>query len=127
MPDTPAFGRTIPILRMFSVDKMREFYLGWLGFTVAFEHRFAPDLPLYCGLARGDLALHLSEHHGDGSPGVKVMVEMTGLDAFNRELLDKRYGYGRPGIEDQPWGARTMTLYDPFGNQIIFSERKAAS
>lgn len=119
---TIRFGRAIPVLRMFSVEKAREFYLDWLGFTVAFEHRFEPDLPLFMSVCRGELSLHLSEHHGDGSPGANVIVETEGLDALREELLAKRYGYGRPGIVERPWGMRDLTVHDPFGNRITFSE-----
>jgi catechol 2,3-dioxygenase-like lactoylglutathione lyase family enzyme len=118
-----SFGRTIPVLRIFSVEKAREFYLGWLGFSVVFEHRFEPDLPLYWEVARGDLVLHLSEHHGDGSPGANVRVETTGIEHLHAELLGKRYGYGRPGLETMPWGTRELRVHDPFGNRITFSER----
>ena len=123
MADTPRFTRTIPVLRMFDVPKAREFYLDWLGFTVLFEHRFEPELPLYLAVVRGDLELHLSEHHGDGSPGANVRVETTGIDALHAELTEKRYGYGRPGVETMPWGTRELTVHDPFGNRITFSER----
>ena len=34
-------GAPVPILRMFDVEKARAFYLGFLGFTVDVEHRFA--------------------------------------------------------------------------------------
>ena len=119
----PTFGRTVPVLRIFSVEKAREFYLGWLGFAVSFEHRHEPGLPLYMGVARGTLELHLSDHHGDGSPGANVRVETVGLDAFGAELLAKRYGYGRPGIVATPWGTREMTVHDPFANRITFTER----
>ena len=125
MADAPVFTRTVPVLRMFSIEKAREFYLDWLGFTVQFEHRYEPDLPLYLGLVRGELELHLSEHHGDGSPGANVRVETRGLDALHAELIGKRYGYGRPGIRAMPWGARELTVHDPFGNRITFSERSA--
>lgn len=40
------FDETIPILRIFSVEKAKEFYLDYLGFTLDWEHRFADDLPL---------------------------------------------------------------------------------
>ena len=125
MDDTPRFTRTIPVLRMFDVAKAREFYLDWLGFEVLFEHRFEPELPLYLAVARGDLELHLSEHHGDGSPGANVRVETTGLDALHAELIAKRYGYGRPGINAMPWGTRELSVHDPFGNRLTFSERSA--
>ena len=123
MSDIPTFGRTIPVLRMFDVAKAREFYEGWLGFGVLFEHRFEPGLPLYLALVRGDLELHLSEHHGDGSPGANVRVETMGIDALHAELTAKRYGYGRPGVETMPWGTRELTVHDPFGNRITFAER----
>ena len=34
----------------------------------------------------------------------------------------KRYGYARPGLERQPWGATTMTVTDPFYNWLVLSE-----
>lgn len=68
------FSQAIPILRFFNEEKMREFYLGFLGMTVDWEHRFEPGTPLYCQLSRGGLVLHLSEHHGDASPGGNAVV-----------------------------------------------------
>lgn len=38
-------------------------------FRVDWEHRFEPGFPLYLQVSRDGLVLHLSEHHGDGSPG----------------------------------------------------------
>jgi catechol 2,3-dioxygenase-like lactoylglutathione lyase family enzyme len=119
---TVTFSRVIPTLRMFDIAKAREFYLGYLGFTVDFEHRFEPDLPLFLGISRGGLQLYLSEHHGDGSPGIHITVEMTGLADYHAELTAKNYGYMRPGLVQQPWGTTTMTVYDPFSNHIIFTE-----
>lgn len=112
----------VPILRSFDEAKAREFYCGFLGCKVTFEHRFEPGTPLYMGLARDALVLHLSEHHGDASPGATLHVPMTGLAAFQQELAAKAYKYGRPGIEAQPWG-QEMTVHDPFGNRIRFVEQ----
>ncbi|MCV0386289.1 MAG: hypothetical protein K5821_07620 [Nitrobacter sp.] len=39
-------------------------------------------------------------------------------------LLAKRYGYARPGLERQPWGATTMTVTDLFYNCLVFSEER---
>jgi uncharacterized glyoxalase superfamily protein PhnB len=117
------FERTAPIFRIFSEQKAKEFYLGFLGFELDWEHRFEPGAPLYMQVSRGGLVLHLSEHHGDGSPGATLFVEMAGLDELNAELAQKKYRYLRPGIEDAPWGARVMTVTDPFSNRIRFSER----
>jgi len=113
------FGPITPVLRMFDVAKAREFYIDFIGFEVKFEHRFEPDLPLYMGIARGDCRLHLSEHHGDGAPGANIRIAMEGIEEFHRELLAKRYGYARPGLEVTPW-AREVRLTDPFANRMIF-------
>ncbi len=121
------FSRVIPTLRMFDVRKAREFYFDYLGFQVDFEHRFEPGLPLFMGISRGGIQLYLSEHHGDGSPGVHIHIETAGLAEYHAELAAKGYNYMRPGLEKQPWGATTMTVYDPFSNHIIFSEEDKAS
>lgn len=109
----------VPILRSFDEAKAREFYVDFLGFAVVFEHRFAPDLPLYMEVRRGDCRLHLSEHHGDCAPGSAVRIEVADIEALHAELTAKRYRYARPGLESQPWGTREMAIRDPFGNRII--------
>jgi uncharacterized glyoxalase superfamily protein PhnB len=118
------FRRVVPILRIFDVGKAKDFYAGFLGFTIDWEHRFDDRSPLYLQVSRNGLVLHLSEHHGDGTPGSAVFVEMTGLDAFHAEIHARGYGFMRPGIEDAPWNARVMEVIDPFGNRIRFSEAK---
>mgnify|MGYP001584974684 CR=1 FL=1 len=115
------FHDTIPVLRSFDEAKAKEFYLGFLGFTLGFSHRFAPDLPLYFEVERAGLKLHLSEHHGDATPGSTVFVWMRGIDEFHAELTARRYGFYRPGVETVPWG-REMQVIDPFGNRIRFCE-----
>lgn len=121
------FTRAIPILRSFDEAKAKEFYLEYLGFTVDFEHRFEPELPLYMSVSRAGLTLHLSEHHGDAVPGATVFVELTGVRELHAELAAKNYGFLRPGIEDAPWNAWVMQLTDPFGNRLRLSESKPAS
>ena len=118
------FTRAVPIFRIFSEEKASEFYLGFLGFQLDWQHRFEPDAPLYMQVSRGGLVLHLSEHHGDGAPGATLFVETAGLDALHAELTARNYRHLRPGIEDAPWGARIMTVIDPFSNRIRFSEKK---
>lgn len=118
-----AFEAPIPVLRMFDVEKTRAFYLGFLGFSVDWEHRFDERAPLYMQISRAGLTLHISEHHGDGSPGVVVFAPMTGVEAFHAEISAKGYGNMRPGLEDAPWG-REMQVWDPSGNRIRFCERK---
>lgn len=112
-------GPIIPILRSFDEAKAKEFYIDWLGFKVDFEHRFEPDLPLYMGISRGACVLHLSEHHGDATPGSAVRILVEELEAFHAEITAKNYKNGRPGLCDQEWG-RELTLHDGAGNKLIF-------
>ncbi|HTH98269.1 MAG TPA: glyoxalase superfamily protein [Stellaceae bacterium] len=116
------FGRVIPILRIFDIAKADEFYLDYLGFKVDWDHRFDDKAPLYRQISRGDLILHLSEHHGDGSPGARLRVMMRGVEAFHREISGKAYRYMRPGIEITPWQTKETGVIDPFGNLIRFCE-----
>ena len=37
----------LPIFRIFSIEKAREFYVDYLGFTVDWEHRYEENMPLY--------------------------------------------------------------------------------
>ena len=114
-------AKTTPILRSFDEARAREFYLDYLGFRVRFEHRFEPGLPLYMGIRRGDCMLHLSEHHGDASPGAAMRIEVDDIDALAAELNARPYKQMRPTVETMPWGTRDMTVTDPFGNRLTFT------
>ena len=126
MPDaTPtefSVQRTIPLLRIFDPAKARDFYIGFLGFTVDWEHRFDETAPVYMQVSRGGCVLHLTEHHGDCCPGATVFVWMTGLREFHREITSRGYRFVRPGVETTFYNARCMEVTDPFGNRIRFNE-----
>ena len=117
-------GAVTPILRIFDEARARQFYVDFLGFEVDWEHRFAPDLPLYLQVARGDCVLHLSEHHGDCCPGAALRIAVDDIDELHAELAARQYGYARPAIEDTPWGSRELTVRDPFGNRLTFTNSK---
>jgi catechol 2,3-dioxygenase-like lactoylglutathione lyase family enzyme len=123
MPDSVdmTFTQTAPILRIFDVLKAREFYVDFLGLQVDWEHRFGENFPLYLQVSRAGLVLHLSEHHGDATPGSNTFVTMTGIDDLQRELAAKDYPYLKPEIETLDWG-RVMTVTDPFGNRLRFCQ-----
>jgi uncharacterized glyoxalase superfamily protein PhnB len=114
------FSAATPIFRIFDEAKAREFYVDFLGFTIEFEHRFEPTAPLYMGISLGACKLHLSEHHGDASPGSSIRIQCDDVDALQQTLLAKHYKYARPGVQDQEWGMREMTIGDGFGNKLIF-------
>ncbi len=117
------FGRIVPVLRMFDIERTRAFYVDFLGFKIEFEHRFSENFPLYMGLTRGACQLHLSEHHGDATPGSHVRIAMTGLAAFADALRAREFRYAKPGApERMPWGTIELTLTDPSGNRLTFTE-----
>jgi catechol 2,3-dioxygenase-like lactoylglutathione lyase family enzyme len=116
------FTRIVPTLRIFDLEKAKEFYVGWLGCKLDWEHQFEANLPLYMQVSRGNLVLHLSEHHGDSTPGAVVFVDMKGIEDFHRELLAKNYKYNRPGLELTEWNSKCVSVIDPFGNRIRFNE-----
>ena len=119
-------GPVVPILRIFDVGRAQDFYLDYLGWTLDWEHRFEEGMPLYAQISGpGGARLHLSEHHGDGTPGSAVLIEVADIEVLHRGLAAQDYPYARPGIEEQPWG-RTVTVADPFGNRLTFLERPAA-
>jgi catechol 2,3-dioxygenase-like lactoylglutathione lyase family enzyme len=117
------FSAVVPILRSFDQVKTEEFYRGWLGFSLDWEHRFGAAMPLYQQWSRDGLVLHLSEHHGDATPGSHVRVQTTGLRAFYGELLAKNYANNRPGLDTPPWGGIEVSVLDGAGNRITFHEK----
>lgn len=111
----------IPVLRSFDEVKAKEFYIGFLGFKIDWEHRFADGMPLYMQISRGSCILQLSEHHGDSSPGARLRIEMPALDRYMEALRASDYPYCKPGVPElQPWGWREVELSDPFGNRLTF-------
>ena len=119
--------KTIPILRIFDYQKAIEFYVQWLGFTVNWEHTFEANAPVYMEISKDGITLHLSEHHGDGSPGNQVFIWCTGLKDYHRQLIDQQYKFNRPGLEDAFYDAWSMQVIDPFGNKLNFNEKKPAA
>lgn len=114
--------KVIPILRIFDYDKAIEFYVNWLGFTIDWEHRFEENTPVYMQVSLAGIVVHLSEHHGDSSPGANVYIDCEGLKVYHETLIAKKYKYNRPGLEKTFYGTWAVTVNDPFYNKITFNE-----
>ena len=115
--------KTIPILRIFDYKKAVEFYVDWLGFKIEWEHTFEENTPVYMEISKDGMTFHLSEHHGDGTPGSNVYVWCTGVEAYHKELIDKKYKYNRPELEKTFYGTLAFTANDPFNNRVVFNEK----
>ncbi len=114
----------IPVLRIFDEELARRFYVDALGFTVDWEHRFEPELPLYMQVRRDDLVLHLSEHYGDGAPGGVVWIPVADARALYDELSAVPFDllHQRPGFEPDGPGGPGFSIGDPFHNQLRFAQ-----
>ena len=119
--------QVIPILRIFDVDKALSFYRDWLGFQVDWKHRFSDYAPLYMQVSREGITLHLTEHHGDCSPGARVFITYPDLRALHAELSSRFYPYNRPGIEETPWNSLCLEVTDPFSNRLSFDQPVGSS
>lgn len=117
--------KVIPVFRIFDYNKAIEFYVNWLGFTVVWEHHFEENTPVYIEVEKDGITLHLSEHHGDGTPGTHVFVWCKGVEEYHKELIDKKYKYNRPGLEKTFYSSLEFTVNDPFNNHISFNEKLA--
>jgi hypothetical protein len=117
------FRRVVPVLRVFDFPRALTFYVDFLGFKINWEEQADPEGPRCMEISRGGMALNLSSHHGDGTPGSKVYFDVTGLKELHRDITSKNYKFWRPGIEKNPWGTISMEVGDPFGNRLFFSER----
>ena len=115
--------KAIPIIRIFDEEKAKEFYLGFLGMKLDWEHRFEEGFPIYMQVSKGDLVFHLSEHSGDCTPGSKTFVHVSDLDGLFNEMASKDYKYSKPAIEQAAWGDRCFTVTDPFSNKVLFNEQ----
>ena len=117
-------SKVIPVLRIFDLDKAKEFYINWLGFKIDWEHRFGDNFPIYLQVSKDDLQFHLTEHYGDCTPGAKVFIHYSDLKQFHAAISAKDYRYYKPCIEEAPWNAITMELTDPFGNKLLFNQSR---
>jgi len=119
------FKHAIPVVRVHSCSRAKEFYCGLLGFEIRFAYR--PDQscsdPCYMGLVRDSAALHVSSFAGDGTAGAAVYVLVEDVDAVARELKARGATMALEPT-DQTWGNREMYVEDPDGNSVRFVQER---
>jgi ribosomal-protein-alanine N-acetyltransferase len=118
----PSIGAAVPIIRIFDVDAAKRFYVDYLGCTLDWEDG-SDDGPVYMQVSLGDMVLHLSSNHDDGTPGSAVLIETEDVSSLHAELHARDYPFLNPGIEPGPAGGREMQLIDPFSNRLRFFQR----
>lgn len=80
------------------------------------------NAPLYRRIRRGDLTLDLSGHHGDGTPGTALWIPVDDVHALRDELHSGAPGLPRPEVDADAPGGPTLSLQDPFGNELRFCQ-----
>lgn len=116
----------IPALRITDEARSKTFYVDGLGFQVDWEHRFAPHLPLFMQISRGDLLFYLTQHAGDCEVGGLVHLFVPDVDAWHTLLRDRGVPVAEAPSETLK-GLRDMTVRDPDGNTLRICTRLTIS
>lgn len=111
----------IPTFRIFNYNEAVEFYINFLGFTIDWEHRFAPSEPVYMQISRNELTLHLSENKRFQT-GVIIFIDTKGIEEFHNELVERNTAKSIPEVSETDWQTLQMEIEDPFGNLLRFNE-----
>ncbi len=115
----------IPVLRIFDVQKAKEFYIDWLEFNLEWEHVFEENFPVYMEVSKDNIKIHLTEHHGDCTPGSKIFINCNNIQEYCEKLKAKNYKFYKPGVEKTFYNSLCMDVTDPFGNRLSFNEHLA--
>jgi catechol 2,3-dioxygenase-like lactoylglutathione lyase family enzyme len=98
--------RVFPQLRMTDWNRSRQFYVEGLGFTVDWEHRFEPGLPVFAQLTRDGLSIFLTEHAGDCQVGGAAYFVFDNVDFILHRDSQKRCQGVRAAKRDAMGNAR---------------------
>ena len=126
MPEVDLPQNVFPQLRMTDWDRTRKFYVDGLGFTVDWEHRFEPQLPVFAQLTRDGRSLFLSGHRGDGEVGGAAYFFVPDVDAWYRDFTARGVRPDEPP-QDAQYQVREITVIDPDGNRLRFGTRLTES
>lgn len=108
--------RAVPILPGHDLRVAKDYYVGRLGFTVTFEASEDGKNGLL-GLERGTIALTIDCPMSGHGRDACVSLQVDSADAYYAAWRE-RAAIQRPP-RNEPWGARTFDLIDPFGNTIF--------
>jgi catechol 2,3-dioxygenase-like lactoylglutathione lyase family enzyme len=108
--------RAVPILPGDDIGVAKEFYVGGLGFQVAFEATDDGKNGLL-GLERGNISLTIDCPMSGHGREACVSLQVENADAYYTEWRSN-VEIRRPP-KNEEWGARTFDVIDPFGNTIF--------
>jgi catechol 2,3-dioxygenase-like lactoylglutathione lyase family enzyme len=138
--------QVIPVLHVTRIQECKGFYGDFLGFSSDWDGSMAigtDERPGYALLFRDDIEIHLTEQRipavqervrrtyirdlngaqsGSTQGGGSLMIRMSALDAFHRELAARNTGFELTEVRYTPWDSRVFIAVDPFGNRLRFWE-----
>lgn len=108
--------RAVPVLPADDLRAAKEFYVDRLGFSIRFE---ATDDGVngLLGVDRGPISLTLDCPMSGHGREACVSLEVESADAYYEEWRERVEIRRAP--KNEPWGARTFDVIDPFGNTIF--------
>jgi len=108
--------RAVPVLPADDLAAAKRFYVDGLGFRVVFEATDDGKAGLL-GVERGGMRITIDSPMSGHGREACVSLEVDSADAYYDEWRS-RVEIRRPP-RDEPWGARTFDVIDPFGNTIF--------
>lgn len=108
--------RAIPILPADDLRLAKDFYADRLGFRVLYQVSVDGKSGIL-GLARGTIQITVDCPMDGHGRNTCVSLEVDDADRYFAEWSSKVEVLRAP--HDEPWGARTFDLLDPFGNTIF--------
>jgi PhnB protein len=119
-----AVGQVMPIIRVESVDAVRDFYVDKLGFQHVMGMVGKDGQLDFVTVVLGNARVMFSRTPGDGprQPGkqpVEIYLEVDDVDAYHTRV--KKNGVKiSDALTMQWWGDRTFKVQDPNGYEIWF-------
>ena len=108
--------RAVPIFPGDDLAAAKDFYVGKLGFTVAWEES-ADEHTGIMGLERGTIELTIDCPMTGHGRNACASLRVHDADAYYEEWRQRVDIKSRP--RNETWGARTFSCYDPFGNLLF--------
>lgn len=108
--------RAIPLLPADDLRVAKTFYVEGLGFRVRFEVT-EDGVSGLLGLERGGICLTIDAPMSGHGRDACVSLEVEDADRYYHEWSPRVHVPRAP--QDEPWGARTFGLRDPFGNTLF--------
>lgn len=110
---------SIPTFRVKDARAAEAFYREKLGFSTSWAHDPGNEYPVFLEMVRDNVALHLSEHDGDGPVGVSIYVNVTDALALHDAFLAAGAEVAEPP-QNSGWGEVVFSLPDLDGDTLRF-------